>query len=129
MLIWLSEVIDLSDFFKRWDGKKSDDMFTTNQKIRDYLEIGLDCKINVVIMKQIKKYDPEAFEKAFEKGFTIEYQQKKYNFMTEEKRKTCLIEGPNGTAGGAAILLRKNVVEIQIKNIDSSFVVQEILRD
>lgn len=125
MLIWLSEVIDLSDFFKRWDGKKSDDMFTTNQKIRDYLEIGLDCKINVVIMKQIKKYDPEAFEK----GFTIEYQQKKYNFMTEEKRKTCLIEGPNGTAGGAAILLRKNVVEIQIKNIDSSFVVQEILRD
>lgn len=130
MLTKLSEIIELSDFLKNWDGKKSEKLITSNQKIMDYINEGKDSLLNVVCMKQIKKYDPEAFEKAFELGFIINYQQMNFKFINnDDKRKTCLIEHVNGKAIGAAVLLRTNITEIQISNNDARKVLWGILKD
>jgi hypothetical protein len=81
-------------------------------------------------MKQIKKYDPETFEKAFELGFIINYQQMNFKFINnDDKRKTCLLENVSGKAIGAAVLLRTQITEIQISNNDARKVLWGILKD
>ena len=66
----ISELVELSEFFKNWNGKQLSKIPTTNPRLANFKNKGIDTKVSIKDIKQLRKFDPSTYYKLAKKGFT-----------------------------------------------------------
>ena len=71
----LSQLVELSNFLKAWDGNQNSCIHTNNSKLKAYKSNGQDSDISIVILKILQKYDSYTFRNLLDIGMNLKYQQ------------------------------------------------------
>lgn len=112
MLLKLSEIVSISDFLKNWDGRQKGMITTSNSKLIQFHEFGIDSDINVTLLKNLQKYDHDTYIRALTFGLRIKYQSfdieiSKYNEYIEYISKF-----ENGNICGVARIKNSGLISI-----------------
>jgi antitoxin component YwqK of YwqJK toxin-antitoxin module len=126
----LSEVSKVSSFLKDWNGKNSRTVPTSNSKVVEYFQSGKDSRVNVVLIKQLKKYDPETYEKVLKEGVSIEYQSMEIEVSLIDKDIIGKVFLKNGIQSGEVLIKNKKIKETKkVTNFDAHHVFWALIED
>jgi hypothetical protein len=126
----LSEVSKVSSFLKDWNGKNSRTVPTSNSKVVEYFQSGKDSRVNVVLMKQLKKYDPETYELVLKAGVSVEYQSMEIEFNLIDKDIIGKVFLKNGVQSGEVLIRNKKIKEVKkVTNFDANHVFWALIED
>ena len=126
----LSEVSKVSSFLKDWNGKNSRTVPTSNSKVFEYFQSGEDSRVNVVLMKQLKKYDPETYELVLKAGVSVEYQSMEIEFVLIDNDIIGKVFLKNGVQSGEVLIRNKKIKEVKkVTNFDANHVFWALIED
>jgi len=126
----LSEVSKVSSFLKDWNGKNSRTVPTSNSKVFEYFQSGEDSRVNVVLMKQLKKYGPETYELVLKAGVSVEYQSMEIEFILQDKDIIGKVFLKNGVQSGEVLIRNKKIKEVKkVTNFDANHVFWALIED
>ena len=65
-----SDLVKMSEFFQSWNGKQLWLIPTTNPRLANFKNKGIDVKVSIKDIKQLRKFDESTYYKLAKKGFT-----------------------------------------------------------
>jgi len=124
----ISEVIKISPFLNEWKGKNSPKVETSNAKVQAYFSEGKDSPINVVLIKQIKRYDKATYEQLIKRGVMIEYQGMNFIFTKERSAIRGTVIAKKGEKSGEVLITDDEITEeSKVTNYDAYHVFQAFM--
>lgn len=122
-----SEVIKVSNFLRDWGGKLSRSYPTTNSKVCDYLIDGKDSKLTIVLLKQLRKYEPDIYFLLLREGVVIEYQGMTFDLLRSDGGVHGVVYNKAMTRIGEVLIKRDKVTALEpIGNNDALGVFREL---